>query len=664
MSGIKHLSEIYKKQGSSFIDDLFSREVVVSEKLNGMSFSFEKSFFDHSIYFYKRDQNTPISKIDRLLMKYYETPIDYIEKLAPIVLDEIPHGWRFGMEFFINQSPVYVSYNKLPKNSLILTHIIVKNEYGDVEKTIVEKEELDYWSDLLGIEPPPIIFQGKLTDEQKNKINDFVNSPYDSLKNEHGTYSFARYILGILNPKLDSSFLNDTLDETIEGVVFRFGAIDGTGEFFTAKILDPMFEDITKQNNLNKNSYLPTDIYGITILEVMNFILDKGIDSFEFEGDDPYDRYISYICSVFNHFIEENGEKYLGLDFQEPEFLKKPGFESNLGFIKNEKTKELIEGEQSYESLFKLILSGFRKIKKRSGGFFTKGAIEQFNLLVREISELLNEIIIVESNIPSFDQFRKKKIPIKGKYKIIPEEDSDEDDEDINPEDLQANYHDLEGEAPDQIINEPKEEMIEVEEEPVDTEVDPEVVDQMKKILGQTTPKSSEFGDTDVNLVIGKFHPFNMGHYKLIKKAHSHNKLPVCIFVVPHRNGFIEGESMKKIMDLISHDLSEEVISVDFIEDDLLSSVLDKIDPKYNPKTLTVGEKRGDNYKLQAKALKKRKRLPEDFQLQIAPEWLSSDMVNKSISDKDYLGFKKHTPKSIHPLWDEISRAFDSKKDI
>ena len=46
MSGIKHLSEIYKKQGNEFLNDLFGKEVTVSEKLNGMSFSFERNPFD------------------------------------------------------------------------------------------------------------------------------------------------------------------------------------------------------------------------------------------------------------------------------------------------------------------------------------------------------------------------------------------------------------------------------------------------------------------------------------------------------------------------------------------------------------------------------------------------------------------------------------------
>jgi phosphopantetheine adenylyltransferase len=642
------LSEIYKKQGQQFLDDLFGKELIVSEKLNGMSFSFEKSIFDGSLSFYKRDQVNPISKIDRVLMKYYESPISHIQELPELTLNEIPSGWRFGMEFFINPSPVLLSYQRIPKNGLVLTHIVVKNQFGDVERTIVEKEELDYWADLLGVEQSPIIFQGKLSDEQKVAINDFVNSPHDNLKKDHGTESFAKYLITILNPELNKTFLNNSLEEPIEGVVFRFGSIDGIGEAFTAKILDPVFEDITRQNNVKKVSYFPSDIYGITILEVMNYILDKGIDSFSFTGEDPQDKYISFVCSVFNSFADEYGDKYLGLDFQEPDFLKQEGFESNLDLIKDEKTKSLISEDESYESLFKLILSAFRKIKKRPGGFFTQGAIEQFNLLVREISQYLNnDSIVVESIIPTFDQFRKVKKP------FVPQEE--EDDEDIEDE--------VEEAPKSEIIEEP---IQEPEEDPIGDEVviDPEVVDQIKTALGQSEPISAsntEDGAKKVNIVIGKFQPFNNGHLKMIRKANQNNGLPVAVFVVkPGQHSFIDHETMDKMMRIVSKDLSDVIDSVNYIDDDLLSTALQALGEKYDPKTLTVGKKRLDNYLLQTRSLKKRKKLNQAFQIQTAPEWVNSSDVSKTIQEKNYQEFKKNVPKSLSSIWEELTRCYDS----
>ena len=672
MAGIKHLSEIYKKQGAEFLDELFSKELTVSEKLNGMSFAFEKNIGDGTISFYKRDQENPISKIDRVLMKYYDGPIIHIQNLPGIIVDEIPIWWRFGMEFFINPSPVLISYGRIPKNGLVLTHIVCKNEYGDIEKTIVEKEELDYWADLLDIEKAPIIFQGKLSDEQKVSINDFINSPYDSLNKSHGTYSFAKYLTKILNPDISKSALNDSLDQPIEGIVFRFGSIDGSGDSFTAKMLDPMFEDITRQNNIKKVSYFPSDIYGITIIDVMNFILDKNISSFPYEGEDPQDKYLSFISSVFNSFIEENGEKYLGLDFQEPEFLKKEGFESNLDLIKDEKTRELIGEDESYESLFKLILSAFRKIKKKAGGFFTQGAIEQFNILVREISQYLNEESIIESAIPTFDQFRKIKKP------FIPQEEKEEEPEEEEPE-----------EEPIKPKKEPKIDPVkldkEIEEDPILDELpietpeqkdelpveisgnesphpDPDIVDKIKDILGQGDPISSlpkENQTKDVNLIIGEFQPFNNGHLKLIKKASQNNNLPVVVFVVKSGNKcFIDDETLDKMMRMISNDMSDVIDSVHYVDDNLLSTSLGKLDKEYMPKTLTTGKKKSDNYVLQARSLKRRKKLDTEFLVQTAPEWIDQEDVRKNLYDKNYAEFKKKVPKSVSLLWDDLLRCY------
>jgi hypothetical protein len=635
MSGIKHLSEIYKKQGSEFLDSLFSREVTASEKLNGMSFSFERGFMDGTIYFYKRDQDNPISKIDRILMPYYDDPIQHIKNTPESVIDEIPAGWRFGMEYFMNSNPVCISYQKIPKNGLVLTHITVKNQFGDIEKTIVDKEELEYWADLLDVDNPPIIFQGKLSDEQKNKINDFVNSPNDILKKDYGTESFAKYLINILNPDLDKTFLNDSLNEPIEGVVFRFGDLDGTGESFTAKILDPIFDDLTKQNNIKRSSYLPSDIYGITILDTMNHILDKGVDSFFYVGEDPNDKYISYICSVFNSFIKENGEKYLGLDFQEPDYLKNEVYPINFDLIKDEETKKLIEEDESYKSLFKLILSAFRKIKKREGGFFTKGVIEQFNILIKEVGEYLNkQSFITESSLPTFDQFRS----VKTKFIII-EEDLD-DNVVIKKED-----EDL---LKPVIIEDPNEE-IKPERN--------EIINKLSTVLN-FKGEESLIDKSPVNVVIGKFSPFNNGHYKLIKKANQQNGYPVCVFVNGGRSGKISRDTMEKMMDLIKSDFGGIINSVKFIEDDLLSSAIENLEDEFYPETITVGKNKLNNYILQSKSLKKKNKIHPQFSVQTAPEWISSKNVIDSIRGGDYLEFKKNTPKPVHGLWEDIKKCF------
>jgi nicotinamide mononucleotide adenylyltransferase len=359
--------------------------------------------------------------------------------------------------------------------------------------------------------------------------------------------------------------------------------------------------------------------------------------------------------------VEENGEKYLGLDFQEPEFLKQDGFNINLELIKDEKTKSLIEGEESYESLFKLILSAFRKIKKRPGGFFTQGAIEQFNILVREISNHLNNSLsVVESMIPTFDQFRNGKKTFVPQEETEDEEDTEDEVEEVPRAEIAEDPVDDQSDDP-VVIEAPKE----VEAEEVAVPIDLDLVNQIKDILGQNDPISDQTlinPGKEVNIVIGKFQPFNNGHLKLIKKANQSNGLPVVIMVVNSPKNFIKGEIMDKMMSIISNELPDVVDSYKYIDNDLLSSALEGLHGKYNPKTLTIGTKRLDNYLLQARSLKKRKKLDKDFILQTAPEWVSSSEILNDLGEKNYLNFKKNVPKGLASIWEESTRCYESSK--
>ena len=52
---MKELTQIYKEAGQQFIDDLFKDYLVVTEKLSGSSFSFEK--VGNDIQFFKGNTN-------------------------------------------------------------------------------------------------------------------------------------------------------------------------------------------------------------------------------------------------------------------------------------------------------------------------------------------------------------------------------------------------------------------------------------------------------------------------------------------------------------------------------------------------------------------------------------------------------------------------------
>ena len=504
MSGINHLYDLYNKKGKEFVDQLFNTYVTVNEKMDGSAFTFERDKETGKFKFYRRDQRNPITLVDRTLMKYYEKPIQYIESLPPHILEQIPRGWRFGLEYFANTKPVEITYDRIPKNHLLLSYV---HEYGDdgkIKKTIQDKGELDNWADLLGVDRAPIIFQGYLTDDQKDKITDFLRTPFEGLVQKFKTQSFVRYIISTLNPELTKTALNDDLDKDVEGIVFRFGEPSKENEPVLAKMVDPVFTQMAKDKSMKQREDKPSDFLGIALMDVMNFILERGVDDFRVDGDSEDERYISFMSDVFAKFLDKYSDKYRGADFEEPEYLKREEFRLNKDLVDDRRVLKYVNDDESFESLFKLMLNSFRKIKSRASGLVTKGMMEQMNLLIRDIKDYIEKPRkgkLNESSFLSFLDFRKEMAP---SVQYLKEED-EETEADENPF---YSYR--------------------------------EFITALETI--DSTPKGivaeADQGKLkDVNLIVGRFQPFHNGHLKMAKFLKEKNGNPaVAVVVYPGNN--------------------------------------------------------------------------------------------------------------------------------
>ena len=643
MSGISHLYDIYNKKGKDFVEKLFSSYVTVNEKMDGSAFVFERDQETGKFIFYKRDQRNPITMVDRTLMKYYEIPIIYIESLPAHIIKEIPRGWRFGLEYFANSSPVEIAYDRVPKNNLILSYIRTKGD-SEVDQ-ITDKDKLDSWADLLGIERPPIIFQGILSQEQKDRILDFLRTPFSDLVNEYKTKSFVRFILGVLNPEIKSSALNNDLDKPIEGIVFRFSTdSEKEGEIITSKMVDPVFTEMAKSRASKKSDQKPSDFMGITILDVMNFILDKGPSSFNIEGDSEDERYISFISDVFSKFLEEYGYKYKGSDFQEPEYLKKDEFRLNRDAIRDPRVLKWVEEDDSYESLFKLILNSFRKIKKRAGGIITPGIIDQFNMLVADIDNIVRKpkkASVSESEIPSFLDFKKNnKSKSSVDHLTLEGEDADE-----NFEDHFYSYNDFITAL----------ETMDSQDKPkVDSkEIDDESVKSGK---GKKTADIQK-----VNLIIGRFQPFHNGHMKMIDTLMDKNGLPSIVAVVhpgnnKSDNSPFEEELVSKYMEGLAKDSPQKVHGYFMVNRGLLGPICSKAkELGYLPVAIGSGEDRSDDYKKQFDFLKKiGGDFPESLELIETPRSHTGSDIRGYLDNEDFLAFKKSVPTPISSFYQQL----------
>jgi cytidyltransferase-like protein len=644
MSGISHLYDIYNKKGKEFIDNLFNSYVTVNEKMDGSAFVFERDLETGRFIFYKRDQRNPITLVDRTLMKYYEIPIQYIESLPPHIIKEIPRGWKFGLEYFANLKPVEIAYDRLPKNNLILSYVHPKDENGK-QTTIQNKEKLDTWADLIGVERPPIVFQGYLSDEQKDKILDFLRTPFDQLVTEYRTKSFVRYIIGVLNPEAKNSALNKDLDKPIEGIVFRFGEENNESEPILSKMVDPVFTEMAKEKYKKKTEEKPSDFLGITILDVMNFILERGVESFNISGDSDDERYISFISDVFSKFLDEYGYKYKGADFQEPEYLKKDEFRLNRPLIKDRRVLSYLESDDSYESLFKLILNSFRKIKKRSGGIITSGIIDQFNLLVKDIQGAVSSKStpkIQESQVPSFLDFKKNNLSLRNiDYTTSESEESDKSGDDF---DHFYSYNEFISAL-----------------ETLDTQEKPnEIITEVEENLEEN--KKSEL--QPVNLLVGRFQPFHNGHLKMIKKMEEENELPSIIAVVhPGHNKsgktpFSE-DLVSKYMETLVRDNSGKILGYFIVNRGLLGVIYGKAkELGYLVKAIAAGDDRVDDYNKQVEYLKKAGGdFPEGIKIIQTQRSGSGTDVRDKIESEDFVAFKKMVPPAISSFYEQLVSA-------
>tara|TARA_R110000796_G_scaffold10015_5_gene33600 strand:+ start:2429 stop:3634 length:1206 start_codon:yes stop_codon:yes gene_type:complete len=380
MAGLQHLFDIYSKQGKEFIDGLFNKSLIVSEKPDGSVFSAQKRE-DGGMDFFKRDDRQPISKLDRTIMSLYEPPIEYIEGKSEG--KKIPTNLRFGFEYFQNTKPVAISYDRLPKNGLVLTHMKEIDDKGKVSKFIDEPKILNKWAKYFGVEEPFIIFDGKLSQLQKEQLEAFLETPFGDLVSEFKTSSFTKYIVSILNPKLKKTALNNTLDKPIEGLVFKFN----DGEYL-AKVVDPMFTQMARDKALERNNKPKgsSDEFGLVLYTFITWLEEHQIlQDFIADGKNEDEKYVDLMTRVAKRFIDENKIFLKGLSIKKPDFAKAPEFSLNTKMIKSKEVVDFVKKNKESEEIFRILLSGFRKTRKRKTNMIDANLMKQINSVVAQI---------------------------------------------------------------------------------------------------------------------------------------------------------------------------------------------------------------------------------------------------------------------------------------
>ena len=394
------------------LQELFNDEIIVFEDIQGSKIWIN---WDGSSFIIKPKSvsNDPINLIDLAMQNYYNPAINYFSSLDERVKSLLNKKWWFCFEYFPDNQPANIEYNRVPKNNLVLTSF---NKGGKYEFTI---DELDEYSRLFGVDMMPVVYQGKLTEPMKEAIKYFINTSENDLEYIFGEKSFAYFFYKILNPSIQNSFLmEDDFQKNVEKLIIRSKNKD-----ISFELLNPLYSRISSANDTDF-----VEIYTLILINFLNFCQSFNIDDIKLKGDKKDEVYIYLICKIFNNYISEVKDDLLNFDFIVPEFFDKEKFKINMELIDNKLTKDYLQEDSKLEYIFKVILGSLNKRKKKPIGIFTENTVKLFNKLVDDldnhISKYLNKIQEVELNrsgLLDFGDFFEIQYDVDGEEQVYPD---------------------------------------------------------------------------------------------------------------------------------------------------------------------------------------------------------------------------------------------------
>ena len=606
---MKDLQKIYYDKGNQFVKDFLTKEITVCEKITGTNLSFMVDSVD-GLVFFKNNGARKINLIDRTMMMYYEEPIKYLQNILKNRKD-IPNNYIFCCQYFINNRPTFIKYDKLPKNKLFLTHI--KNK--DTGSIYNSPSILKTWADKLNVSYQKPIYHGTLNSDQINKVLEFLEISQNDKDLLFEDISFSEYMFNALDLNLTKTTLQNDLTKPIDSLIFSDDKV-------AYKLFDPYTKNLIEFKSVEKPRYERYDINEIILSDLFEFINEKGINPNDVISTHADERYIEIISSIFNDYCSYRGSDIKEMDITRAPFAKGSEFNLNTDFIKNEKTKKLIESNISYGNLFKIMLGSFKKKRIKTGAIFTESLVEDFNRLIEQIEIItLQE---VENEFRTFNDF----IDVKNVF----------ENSDLEELLIDEKYSYLS----EFFINE--------------------------KLKMQHT----EQGNKPVNVFLGKFQPFTKGHVKVFEKLHKENGLPVVLLTVPSKKKTDKKPFSFETQNAMFTKLKSQYPFIEAmytVSNAAVNNIFDTIRPVYEPMLWGYGSDRKKDYERMINNPQYRKDMNVDpqfkgFEIKRTDEDISATKVRHALGLNDINEYKKLTPKSLHDMYTILQDEMEIKESI
>jgi hypothetical protein len=393
MSNLKTLNDL---ENGELLNSMFNNEITVFEDIQGSKIWVNWNGKDFTIKA-KSINSESINLIDLAMQNYYNPAIKYLDSLDNRVKSLLNKKWWFCFEYFPDNQPANIEYDKIPKNGLVLTSIYKGGKY---EFNI---DEIDEYSRLLNVDMIPVVFQGRLTERMIEAIKYFLNTSEEDLEYVFGDKSFSFFFYKILNPLSENSFLMvDEFQENLEKLIVRINSDD-----ISFQLLNPLYKRISSESSTDY-----VEIYSLILINFLNFCQSVSLEEIKLKGTKKDEIYIYLICKLYNFYLDEVKDDLINFDFIIPEFFDKEKFKINKELIPNKMTKDYLELDSKLEYIFKIILGSFNKKRKKPIGIFTENTVKLFNLFVDDIQQYIDrylnkvhEVELTRAGLLDFDEF-------------------------------------------------------------------------------------------------------------------------------------------------------------------------------------------------------------------------------------------------------------------
>lgn len=187
--------------------------------------------------------------------------------------------------------------------------------------------------------------------------------------------------------------------------------------------------------------------------------------------------------------------------------------------------------------------------------------------------------------------------------------------------------------------------------------------------------KTTEHGKKMVNMFVGRFQPFTLGHAKVVKQMHEQNGYPVVIFLVKAKNKKKEDafkrpydeQTQLEMLNNLKKELPIEHVYI--IPTAAIDVMFNEMRPKYEPVLWGTGTDRMKVYGYQVDRQEYRDDLnvlPEFglYEIKRTGENISATKVRNAMLDDDFKAFKKMTPKGIHGMYNDLKNKLEQSLSL